>query len=1359
MSKVDEISRKIKDFVNGDIWLWDHLSHDLPAGIHQAVSQNHAEAVQQWWETLNPKEAQSKISDCLKGRYRDVDVDVGRILKNLLMLLAAARGAIAAQCKDEECLRMWAARAANQTGVLGYTGASFDDVGKAVRQVYDALAPAEQDVQQAKLWTLYWLRRDVEGARCLIVPVAGVYQKQGFIAQLQLHLLQSLDPCANGMLLEHPDIALRPLGKGLIQTLYEVFDRANMKQMICWSLAIDEQGISQTVLDGDSLSGPAATAFSLLREGLLYDNRWIVVAGVGTNGNLVTVGDEYLKLRSALNQGHSHAVVSRNHGISQSNLQGLVNDGMTLETCETPEDAVRLVSGLVKGMEGYYQKVFDFPDTDSEGKRFYLEGLKLTGVYVWPDVFLQENVTATEDYPLEEDEQRRTERVPWFKIREDLEEGNTRQCVVLGAPGQGKTLLLQMEARGKAEEGLNCLKKGNIDSAPIPIFVSYKSLADEFEAYRRNAHDTERAFRDYLGNLVKQVCGSEPVARYVSQRAHEGRVWLFLDGLPAHDSAQVMRDLWNTCHQWECRIIATAQRGYDSREAWGKKYRLAPLSSHFSGQQDTLLLKLAGQDEQLKRQIRRMWDEDPHLRQMCENPFLLTLTYWVVKQRNTSASLTKTGIYTDVMTRLLGQGERAGDWLKMLGCLDFKLANYPLQAESLKEGIANCSQRIVPLGAKGKPISADRLSNLSPYQHAQYLIEELVNRGLLSPSVDASKLFLPHPSMHTYLVALHIANSLMGEKEDQGTLQAWLKESFERLQLWQDVFPFTVGILGKEKCYGAVNAILEAFVNAIRGTTRPHQTSDKIPRLLSSFVLPRGRYYHEAKTSDEISKGNLDLLLDCLEDCLFECEARWIPEDLRDEAVDLLLARVDAGQNRLGEQEWKRFANYSWVDRLLILSGRLYLDPDEICHVNNMREFADYPVRTINADDQLVGRIQSAMRSKAGPVRWTALRALVVLTGKGLLAREQVMETIKTYLDTDRSYVVQALAARAVVEICPEACKRDATGMLLKRLRDKKIAAWARGGIISALGRLRDKRAFRFLVPFTQPTKEPSAGTRAQAMWAIQNLAGENLNDKERRLLGRVFRRGLEDTSDRVKTSAISGLVRIRDRESWPHIRKLYAPNASAEIRRTVCWVIARWHIDESFPILVQGIIERIISPGVIKMLEPNHLKIILRGALERLRTGKSSDWIPLSYIINYCSSGCGSSLTDDERGEIASAVSKRLEEIDVACPSPAPREIVSLLLMLQACPRSEQWDRQKVATLIANCLRDLSLDIIALGHLVPALTPSVQRRREAPGIPEPPWGVQETVRGEEESLGASGPQTQEPTLGTENGHIMPVEE
>jgi len=147
------------------------------------------------------------------------------------------------------------------------------------------------------LWSLYWLGEWVAQRR-LRVPVACVVQGKGYLGDLNLELLGDQPD----LLIEHPEIALWPVGRTFLTTM--ALARQVVGRAFSWRFAFrGPDKVGQMPLVGDSAGGAAAVGFRLLAQGWPYDAGCLIVAGVAQYGTPRAVGEEREKLAAAVKGG------------------------------------------------------------------------------------------------------------------------------------------------------------------------------------------------------------------------------------------------------------------------------------------------------------------------------------------------------------------------------------------------------------------------------------------------------------------------------------------------------------------------------------------------------------------------------------------------------------------------------------------------------------------------------------------------------------------------------------------------------------------------------------------------------------------------------------------------------------------------------------------------------------------------------------------------------------------------------------------------------------------------------------------------------------------------------------------------
>ncbi len=722
-----------------------------------------------------------------------------------------------------------------------------DDAASLVRRCFALLAPHRADGWQlgaARAAVLMLLNAQQPQRRLSNVPVLLVQNGSGRVARLTVELLA--DGC--GDFFPSP-----PMFRAFGATWRRALDAA--RQRVTFPDGCDVQwAIEGDVADVDGASAQAALqgALTLLCDGRLYDTGCALSATVDAAGNLGHVdgivgehGAAGPKLLAAKQAHLTRVVISPQDfaALLPQARESLQNEPFPLEvvSAETMAQALEFASGLATGLRKYFELVMALSDRE-ETLPAYMGGRTHTALYVEPDVLKWERKAVEEwekgrrgegereqaGIPSRERERagerermaaeaqdigedalygervRETERrEKWEKEREQLEKGHMKRVVMLGPPGQGKSLLAQMEARRLAETALNSLttQKSGVDGVPLPIVVRLDALTQSVSSQPRSEAEwrlngtPSRLHRDSvpdyelrraLANALREMGCPEVVSDYLTKHAHEERVWLFLDALDEASSEATLTTFWTALKEekWQCRVVITSRPyGYKGLPFDVTEYRLAPFSP------DQARKFVDGRFEDDAPPKARMGDlltRSPSVQQISQSPFLLTLLCWVVERHDVPDDITRTQLYDRMILDVLGlppngaggvDEERAKRWLPVLPDIaftwfrDYNAGRRPIPSDQLIDLIAEHQQRPVPLDDEtGQPMRVSELKNLTPAQQADYLLDELKRKRLLVPATDQPATYVvPHRSILEYLTARALAHHLTPSQGGHGS--------------------------------------------------------------------------------------------------------------------------------------------------------------------------------------------------------------------------------------------------------------------------------------------------------------------------------------------------------------------------------------------------------------------------------------------------------------------------------------------------------------------------------------------------------------------------------------------------------------
>jgi hypothetical protein len=357
----------LEQFVAGQYDLWQQVAGRrelLRGGLRQAIreaasSPDVAVLLERCWELLTDDRTALRVAEFYRRDpdYEQVPVDHERVLLGALKLLATAQVAVAALqvgAVPDAAGRLdhWSRVATERFGMgdqppqhpLG--SEPVENPTERVRRAYRRLGGRAGG---ALFWTLDWL--DATSAIEVVkVPVIGYHGRVGgFCADLRLRLIQG-----EGELVEHPDMALRPLGPELRDVILEACQAATPgrgtttgspgRRSVCWSLTVRDRNLDPLVpLDGGSLSGAARAGLLLLRAGHRYNPRAVIVAKAGAGGELRPVGFERDKLEAASASGLRRAIVAPGAALSEGDRDDLAVRGLKLHKAPDIPSALKLV--------------------------------------------------------------------------------------------------------------------------------------------------------------------------------------------------------------------------------------------------------------------------------------------------------------------------------------------------------------------------------------------------------------------------------------------------------------------------------------------------------------------------------------------------------------------------------------------------------------------------------------------------------------------------------------------------------------------------------------------------------------------------------------------------------------------------------------------------------------------------------------------------------------------------------------------------------------------------------------------------------------------------------------------------------
>ena len=294
-------------------------------------------------------------------------------------------------------------------------------------------------------------------------------------------------------------------------------------------------------------------------------------------------------------------------------------------------------SQLAQGLMVYLRGLQDLPNQAAPP---YFARRRPTDIYVSPDLLKKKTRSRLDDgrsrqkavgsLAEEEQEQERfwcgemRNRVPW-----EREMRNVHRGVILGRPGEGKTLLVLMTLRTLAEASCRELEKQQkgMNDVLIPVCVRLADVAEKgsVEAAIESAVQTTLK-SSQLGE--GDPLAVEPTVRHIMTALHTDRCWLLLDALDEVPERKRLKAALESLRNARCRVLVTSRPyGYDSTVLPFPsviEYELAPLTPR---QRRQFIGKWYKNDTSSRRaRVDELLKDNPQFGDLTRNALLLTLT-------------------------------------------------------------------------------------------------------------------------------------------------------------------------------------------------------------------------------------------------------------------------------------------------------------------------------------------------------------------------------------------------------------------------------------------------------------------------------------------------------------------------------------------------------------------------------------------------------------------------------------------------------------------------------------------------------------------------------------------------------------
>jgi HEAT repeat protein/DNA-binding winged helix-turn-helix (wHTH) protein len=419
----------------------------------------------------------------------------------------------------------------------------------------------------------------------------------------------------------------------------------------------------------------------------------------------------------------------------------------------------------IAAVRAYLRRLTTLPVRDSPR---YLGDRSLLDLFREPFVFVEDlpdhparRMNIESGWPAEVTSQLPVSNsVPWSRAITRLS-----RAVVIGLPGEGKTLLTQITARRLAEDALGSLEADPklLSRLTIPIYLPCARVATHSTVAQAVASEIERFLCEQEPQSVIEL-----VKTVIVTSLREGRAFLLLDALDEVASGSDVRQPLLSLHA-SCRVLVTSRPS----AAWHAHLPLGRL---------TVCTLAPLDDEGRKRFIEQWFVHTPlksrrllealagssRLNDLTLNPLLLTLTCWAMEaQPETRAR--RPDIY-HAATRLLlerpwkpGQRADASDdtWefiersiRALAGAAWTLFASDPRRSiftlhewdDAMTEAVRSC----------GYPASFDT-SRVTQLARAAGLLVRLAPTHGPVTTVHGGELMFIHRGFQEYLAAVHVA--------------------------------------------------------------------------------------------------------------------------------------------------------------------------------------------------------------------------------------------------------------------------------------------------------------------------------------------------------------------------------------------------------------------------------------------------------------------------------------------------------------------------------------------------------------------------------------------------------------------------
>ena len=477
------------------------------------------------------------------------------------------------------------------------------------------------------------------------------------------------------------------------------------------------------------------------------------------------------------------------------------------------EQLVKVRSQRARALRGYLESLVRLPDQEAPP---FLGERRVTDLYVPPDVAKRKPDDKQGGPPSPDDEQWGSfargddddDRIPWETERTKIHRG-----VILGSPGEGKTLLAQMTVRAIAMEALDDLtsQRKRLDDICIPVCVRLADVAEKGSP-EAAAESAIRALLKVEWPQAEDAPQIERVVQHVLGALFTERCWLFLDALDEVPEPGRLRTALAPLRNARCRVVVTSRPyGYERASLPFDEATEYVLASFTEEQRDTFVGRWFGSNRTGARQMGNLLRDNPAFSDLASNALFLTLACSAAERHHLSSDTRRAELYARIvrdMVRNVWHPEFVPDdsprvsltvWmLRHVAWLLFR--DHP-------------ARRLIPdADLIAAVIKAER--TLMTGWGIGDLLVKLGRTGLLVAPATGQRMFL-HRSFHEFLAGAHLS----GLDPRDVDLRRLLVEAVAN-ESWRGTLLAAIGSLG-DKAY----AQREGFIDVLCGIDAPPQAA------------------------------------------------------------------------------------------------------------------------------------------------------------------------------------------------------------------------------------------------------------------------------------------------------------------------------------------------------------------------------------------------------------------------------------------------------------------------------------------------------------------------------------------------------